>query len=109
MTYIFEYDLEKDTVSNNAGICYAVRYYPTDEGVNVEVGDGYRHEIFISAEYWNRILTIIINDEVDVTAIEAIVKGLMRVGLPEEYTSRFIAAVKEGKIPLIPLSKSQHS
>lgn len=99
--YTFVYDLEKERVSKNSDWGYGIRYSSTQRGVMVEVGDGYRHEMFIQATHWNRLLRIIRDDEVDRSGIDAIVGGLMGGCLPEKYSSRFIRAVKDGTIPLI--------
>ncbi|MEK6927219.1 MAG: hypothetical protein AABX11_02200 [Nanoarchaeota archaeon] len=102
MEYLFEYDLEKGIKINGdndnlRAIFYGVRYYQSDNGMMVEIGDGYRHEIFLKAEYWNIILDIIKNDKSgEIT--EAIVKGLMRSAIHDEFIPNFISAIKDGKI-----------
>ena len=73
-------------------------YYQNEVGIEVEVGDGYRHEVFIEDRYWNRIIKIIKDDELDEEGILAIVKGLMNAGLREEHVNKFISAIKKGKI-----------
>jgi len=99
MGYIFIFNLEKGKVVNgDSGTDYCIRYYKTDNESLVEIGDGFRHEIFIDEKYWNRLLKIIKNRELDITGIEAIVKGLMHRGIPEEYVDTFITAVKSGII-----------
>lgn len=95
--YLFEYNLEESKISKDTWGKYAIRYYNTDNGVIIEVGDGYRHNIRIGARYWNKILSII-RKENDEEEIEVITKGLMCNGLPEEYESTFISAVREGLI-----------
>lgn len=90
----FEYDLEEDKETPDAGIHYAVRYVKGDV-VFVEVGDSYRYNIFIKPKYWNRLLKIICNDELDREGVDAIA-SLMESGLPEEYKKTFIAAIKSG-------------
>ena len=96
--YIFEFDLEKNKISKNTCPHYAIRYYDDENSILVEVGDGYRHYIKMEAEYWDRILEIIKNNELDRGGIRAIIRGLMRVGLREEYEENFLNAIKEGKI-----------
>ena len=102
--FIFAYNLEKDEEIKNPqgllkeGIYYGVRYYQNEVGIEVEVGDGYRHEVFIEDRYWNRIIKIIKDDELDEEGILAIVKGLMNAGLREEHVNKFISAIKKGKI-----------
>ena len=92
MKTVFEYDLEEDKETTDAGIHYAVRYIK-EEVVFVEVGDSYRHNIMIEPKHWNRLLRIIRNDELDREGIDAIA-GLMKRGLPEEYEETFIAAMQ---------------
>ena len=62
------------------------------------IGDGYRHEIIMDGKYWDRILKIIKNAELDEEGIKAITRGLMRVGLREEHEENFLKAIKKGKI-----------
>ncbi len=92
--YVFEFDLEKGEISEDTFGKYAVRYYNTVNGKKVELGDGYRHEIYLEAKYWNKILRIIRDDELDKEGIRAITKGLMYEGLPEEYERTLIDAIK---------------
>lgn len=96
METTFEYDLEEGKVSTDTGIRYAVRYVKADV-VFVEIGDSYRHNIFIEPKHWNRLLKIIRNDELDREGVDAIT-SLMEAGLPEEYKETFIAAVKSGAL-----------
>ncbi len=77
---------------------YAVRYYNTKSGTMVQIGDGYRHMLHLSAEHWNRILKIIKNDELDESGIKAITQGLMGHCLYEEYDKNLIKAIKDGLI-----------
>ena len=63
----------------------------------VKVGD-YRHYIILEVKYWNRLLGIIRNNELDADGMKAITKGLIERGLPEEYEDKFISAVKRGVI-----------
>ncbi len=95
---VFEYDLENEKVDKNIVGRYSVIYRKTDVGIVVEIGDGYRHEIWLEAEHWNRILKIIKNDELDNAGINAIVRGLMRPGLYEDYANNLIKAIKKGEI-----------
>lgn len=94
-TYIFEFNLETGEVSEDTMPNYAVRYYQSTNGVTVEIGDGYRHNLHLKAEHWNRILKIIKNSELDKSGIQAITRGLMESGLPEEYETVFISAIKK--------------
>ncbi len=96
--HFFEFDLETGKKSKNTIPHYAVRYYNTENGRMVEIGDGYRHELHLSAEHWHRILRIIKNDELDKSGIKAITRGLMACCLPEEYEGNLISAIKTGKI-----------
>lgn len=98
MTYFFEFDLEKVKISKITTPHYAVRYYNAANGIMVEIGDGYRHELFLSAKHWNRILRIIKNDELDKSGIKAITRGLMGHCLPKEYEKNLISAIKAGRI-----------
>lgn len=77
---------------------YAVRYYKFRNGTIVEIGDGYRHYIHISAKHWNRILKIIKYNELDKSGIKAITRGLMGNFLPKEYEKNLISAIKTGII-----------
>lgn len=88
----FEYDLEEDKETPDAGIHYAVRYVKGDV-IFVEVGDSYRHNIMIKPKHWNRLLKIIRNDELDREGLD-VIASLMGDGLPEEYKKTFIAAIK---------------
>ncbi|MBI4095612.1 MAG: hypothetical protein HY438_01990 [DPANN group archaeon] len=77
---------------------YAVRYRYTTSGSSIaEIGDGYRHECMIAGGYWNRLLKIIREEEVDASGLEAIL-SLLSDGLPKEYEKTFVTAVKAGKI-----------
>ena len=103
--YVFAYNLEKDEEIKNPkgligdGIYYGVRYFCDEKGeIYVEIGDGYRHEIFVDGNYWNRILKIIKNNELNESGISALVRGLMRAGLREEYADKFISAVVRERI-----------
>ena len=99
--YFFEFDLEIAKISKNTIPHYAVRYYKTKNGVMVEIGDGYRHELHLSAKHWNRIIKIIKNDELDKSGIKAIIQGLMGHCLPKEYEKNLISAIKAGIIKVI--------
>ena len=72
----------------------------------MEIGDGFRHEIFIEGGYWNRILKIIKNNELDESGISAIVRGLMSKGLREEHVEDFLLAIKAGKIKEVFINKN---
>src|SRR3989344_2818215 len=103
MKYTFIFDLEKNLEHTDRGksfgweIFYGIRYYKTDEEIIVEIGDGFRHEIFLKAEHWNRLIKVIRNNELDESGINAII-GLLRAGLREEFKDNFISAIKNGKI-----------
>ncbi len=87
---------------------YAVTYYNTTEGgMMAEVGDGLRHQVGIQAKHWNRLLKIIRDEELDNSGIEMLTRGFLARGLPEEYESTFISAVKEGVIKEIELSSKE--
>ena len=92
--YIFEFNLETGKVSKDTVPHYAIRYYKSKNGIIVEIGDGYRHTLYIIAKHWNRILKIIKNDELDKSGIKAITRGLMDHCLPEEYEKNLISAIK---------------
>jgi len=94
--YIFEFDLETGKAEEKTWGIYGVRYYKSDEGIKVEIGDGYRHELRIDATHWNRILKVVKDSELDKEGIDAIVKGLMGHAVPEEYIESFISAIKNG-------------
>lgn len=96
--FIFEFDLRTAQKSKETLGQYAIRYFNSENGPIVEIGDGFRHEIYIKADYWNRILRIIKDDELDQSGIEAIVKGLMGEAVPENYAGNLISAIKENKI-----------
>ena len=96
MAYFFEFDLETGKIGKNTCPHYAVRYYKTEVGIFVEIGYGYRHEIFIDGKYWNIILKMI--KELDTKQVEALIKGLMRAALDDELAEKFVTAVKNGKI-----------
>lgn len=94
MEYTFIFNLEKgEAEDEDPSPSYAIKYYNPDSGEIVELGDGYRHEMFIEGDHWNRILRIIKNKELDEKGIEAII-GLMSEGLRKEYTETFISAVR---------------
>lgn len=95
--YVFEFDLKKMEESNETFGIYAVRYYQSENGIFVEIGDGYRHQIRLEAEYWNRILKILRDNELDKKGREALLKGLMWEGLGD-YEENLIAAIKDGKV-----------
>ncbi len=96
--YLFEFNLETGKVSKNTMPDYAIRYYKSKNGIIVEIGDGYRHNLYLSAKHWNRILKIIKNDELDKSGIKAITRGLMGHCLPQEYENYLISAIKTGII-----------
>lgn len=97
-THYFEFNLETGKVSKDTMPDYAVRYYKSENGIIVEIGDGYRHNLHIKARHWNRILRIIKDDELDKSGIKAITRGLMEHCLPEEYEKNLISAIKAGTI-----------
>ena len=94
--YLFEFNLETGKVSKNTMPDYSIRYYKSKNGIIVEIGDGYRHTLYLSAKHWNRILKIIKDDELDKSGIKAITRGLMKRGLPEKYENNLISATKTG-------------
>lgn len=94
--FFFEFNLETSKVENGTIPDYAIRYYKSENGPIVEIGDGLRHTLFIHGRHWNRILKIIKNDELDKSGIKAITRGLMEHCLPEEYEKNLIAAIKAG-------------
>ncbi|MBI2144693.1 hypothetical protein HYU18_00010 [Candidatus Woesearchaeota archaeon] len=96
MKTFFEYDLEENKETTDSGIHYAVRYIK-EAAIFVEIGDSYRHNIFIKPNHWNRLLRLIRDDELDGEGIAAIL-SLMRAGLREEYEKTFITAIKSGAI-----------
>ena len=104
MKCTFIYDLEENEEVKEKkgifgeGIFYGVRYYKTENGIMVHIGDVYRHEIILESKYWNRILRIIRDKEIDENGVNAIVLGLFRPGLYPEYASNFITAIREEKI-----------
>lgn len=103
MKSTFIYNLEdKEEVKNidkyKRGVFYGIRYFKSNKGTIVELGDGYRHEMFLEAKYWNRILRIIKNDEIDKEGIDAVVFGLMKTGLHMDYAKNLISAIKKGII-----------
>ncbi len=97
MNYLFEFDLEEGEVSKDTFGRYAIRYYNSDNGIIVEIGDGYRHGMFIEAKYWDKILEIIKEGD-DEEIIRVITKGLMHRALSEEYEPTFISAIRNGLI-----------
>lgn len=100
--YFFEFDLETGKTAKSTSPHHAIRYYNTENGPMVEIGDGYRHELFLEVRYWNRILQIIRDDELNQEGIEAITKGLMRNCL-SEYEDNLISAIKSGIIKEVKL------
>jgi hypothetical protein len=103
INYIFEFNLEENKVSKDTWGRYAVRYYETDIGIMVEIGDGYRHELHLEAKHWNRILRIIRDDELNESGVKAIVEGLMWYCLDDDYGDNFISAIRAGKIKEVEL------
>ena len=95
--YVFEFDLEENKISKKTVPYYAVRYYATEKGILVEIGDGYRHEIRLKGKYWDRILKIVRNNELDDSGIKALIRGLMNTGVPKDYEDNFLMAIKKGK------------
>jgi len=96
--YFFEFDLQTGKVSEDSVPHYAVRYYNTESGPMVLIGDGYRHKLRLNAKHWNRILKLIKNNELDESGVEAITQGLMGHCLYEEYDEILVRAIKEGAI-----------
>lgn len=96
--YIFEFNLESEKEEKETWRYYAVRYYRTDNGIMVEIGDGYRHNVHLTAEHWNRILRIIRDKEIDEEGVEAIMKGALAAGLRDEYADVLIEAIRRGEI-----------
>ena len=102
MTYDYVYNLETGSEASKegileAGIFYGIRYYSSDENLMVEIGDGYRHEIFLEAKYWNKIMEFIKRNKED-NLTEAIVKGLMSRAISDDLYKNLVNAIKEGKI-----------
>ena len=54
--YTFEFNLKTGSISNDTFGDYGVRYYKTEKGLMVEIGDGYRHNLLIEpiigTEFW---------------------------------------------------------
>jgi len=97
--YLFEYDLEKGEVVRHTHGNYSVKYYNSQRGVMVEIGDGYRHELHLEPRHWNRLVRLIREDELDASGIEAITHGLMKDCLYDgKYAASLIKGIKEGKI-----------
>lgn len=105
--YFFEFDLQTGEISDDTRPHYAVRYRDTANGIIVNIGDGYRHDLDIEAKHWNRIIKIIKNDELDKSGINAILEGLMGYCLPEEYNETLTNGIKSGKIKEINLTITQ--
>ena len=78
---------------------YCISYIKEGKGTWVEIGDGVRHYISLSGVFWNRILKIIKNKEIDDAGIDAIISGLMSTGIPDNYKANFLRAINEGKVP----------
>lgn len=97
MDYFFEFNLETGKVSKDTNWDYAVRYYNSENGPRVEIGN-YRYDSLLLPEHWNRILRIIKDEELDQSGIEAIIRGLMGCYIPTEYEDNFISAIKAGII-----------
>ncbi len=57
--YFFEFNLETGKIEDDTVPRYAIRYYNTENGVMVEIGDGLRHTLRLEAKHWNRVLKII--------------------------------------------------
>ena len=99
INYNFIFNLETGELSKEDPCPdYSIKYYKSKNGKMVEIGDGYRHEIIIKGKYWNRILKIIKEDELDKSGIEAIVRGLLETVLSLEYEKNFICGIKSGVI-----------
>ncbi|MBI2656083.1 hypothetical protein HYX06_06705 [Candidatus Woesearchaeota archaeon] len=96
--YLFEFNLRTRKASKNTSPEYAVRYLKSKDGLMVEIGDGYRHELWLDAKYWNRIIRIIKNDQLNKSGIQAITSGLMGHCLPKKYEKNLIFAIKKNKI-----------
>ena len=95
INYNFIFNLETGKVCKKDPCpSYSIKYYNTKNGKMVEIGDGYRHEITINGKYWNRILKIIKDEELNKGGIEAIIRGLMCIALPLEYEKNFISGIK---------------
>ena len=84
--------------NNKEDSFYGVRYYKIKKEIIINIGDGFRHEIYIKGKYWNRILKIIKDDELDKNGIKSIIGGLMSRAIPEEYEGFFISSIKKGII-----------
>lgn len=72
----------------------ALSIYNTLNGKMVEIGNGHRYILQLEAKYWNRILRLIRDNELDMEGIRAITRGLMRECLPEEYEKTLISAIR---------------
>lgn len=97
--YIFVYDLEKERkCKDSLGFGrYEVRYYHTENGGRIEIGDGFRHNLIIESEYWNSIIGIIRGNKLNGRELDAIVKGLIRDNVGA-YGDNLVSAIKKGKI-----------
>ena len=84
--------------NNREDSLFGIRYYKDENNIIVNIGDGFRHEIYIDGKHWNRILKIIKNDELDNEGIKAIIRGLINRAIPEEYEEFFINSVKNSVI-----------
>jgi len=65
----------------------------------VQVGDGHRHSMGFSKKYWNRLLRIITDDELDQSGMELIIDHFMGSCLYDSTCRKnFISGIKSGQI-----------
>ena len=98
--YFFEYDLERGRAAKATYGNSAIRYFNSEKGPTVEIGDGYRNIHFLAARQWNGILTDIKKGNLNEDTIEGIVRGLM--GLTEHEANNLIDAIEMEEIKEIP-------
>tara|TARA_Y100000034_G_C6675937_1_gene296954 strand:- start:306 stop:617 length:312 start_codon:yes stop_codon:yes gene_type:complete len=100
MSHEFIFNLETREVVDERPIShYHILYYtgPDDKKI-VELGNGLRKTEGIYGEYWNRLVKMIRDNELDESGIEAITRGLMSSYLPEEFEGSFLDGIRSGVI-----------
>lgn len=100
MKCLFHYNLESGKAGSNSNdffnARYGVRCFKTEKGLMVEIGDGYRHELFLEVKHWNRLIKLIRKKELDKSGVALIIEGFLGSCLPKEYRKRFISAIQSG-------------
>ena len=103
MKYFFQYDLVEGKISKDTFGNPAIRYYETEDKKSkiVEIGDGYRHNFYLTSEDWNNLVERVKNKKWDKETIDIIFGGLMDSIFEEDSIDDLVESIRSGVISKI--------